>query len=52
MITSALLLSSSLLWALKAPPVIYDDISVIGALGMAACVASSAVLLRSIMRSG
>jgi len=51
MITSALFISSSLLWAQRAPPTIYG-ISVIGALGMAACVASSAILLRAIMRSG
>lgn len=51
MITSALLISSSLLWAQKAPPTIYG-VSVVGFLGMMASVASGALLIRAVLRSG
>jgi ubiquinone biosynthesis protein len=51
LITAALFLASSILWGLKAPPTILD-VSVIGVLGFMASIANSALLIRSIWRSG
>jgi ubiquinone biosynthesis protein len=50
MVTSALLISSSHLWAEKAPPTVYG-ISVIGFIGMIASMTLGALLLRAIFRS-
>ena len=51
-VTSALFVGSSLLWALKAPPRIFDDVSVFGVIGCAVSVVLVFRLLRSINKSG
>ena len=52
LITAALILGSSIMWALKAPPTFSGDISVIAVLGFTASIFSSALLARSVWRSG
>jgi ubiquinone biosynthesis protein len=50
-LTSSLVLGSSLLWSMKAPPA-FQGVSVMGALGFLAATVLGAVLFRAVRRSG